>query len=244
MNSKPNSQSDSQEQKEAAVAFDEVEQQSIIDLEGRQRRLYEELSRRSADLASMYIGALQVVQLPTVEDRFAMAAHCLRELMEKLPQFLDVPFERDDFNLGNEAKTLHDELKCVKEQSESFVEGNWTGEVDTHIHQFLKQVDSVLQDHVTYNSRRRDQFRDWNQALDPSITKVPPDATKRMFREWKSLNDFFQRVSHHHDWLEKEAAFEEEMRALEDFLLDRFRPQTYKKQKRIDQIIAEAEGYD
>jgi len=77
------------EEPDAPSSKDEVE--ASQELSGRQRSLYEALADKSDDLAAMYQGALQVLQAPSTVDRFAMAAHNLCEVMEKLPRYIDVP---------------------------------------------------------------------------------------------------------------------------------------------------------
>jgi hypothetical protein len=63
---------------------------------GQQERLVHALQLKDGMLADMYLGALRVLSDDTNPDRFALAAHELRELMEKIPQWLDFPIRREE----------------------------------------------------------------------------------------------------------------------------------------------------
>ena len=64
--------------------------QDEVGLSGPQLRFYEALADQDGDLAAMYEGAIQVMETAYIADRFSMAAHNLRELLEKLPIYIDV----------------------------------------------------------------------------------------------------------------------------------------------------------
>jgi hypothetical protein len=64
--------------------------QDEVGLSGPQRRFYEALADQDGDLAAMYEGAIQVKEIAYIADRFSMAAHNLRELLEKLPIYIGV----------------------------------------------------------------------------------------------------------------------------------------------------------
>ena len=67
-----------------------------LELSGSQRALQNALARRSAVLETMYIGGLTVLRDEANPDRFALCAHSLRELIEKLPEHFSVPQEMSD----------------------------------------------------------------------------------------------------------------------------------------------------
>ncbi len=73
--------------------------QLVFQISGKQRFLYEALSERDTQLANeqgkkladMYLGALRVLADEHNPDRLPLAAHGIRELLEKLPRYLKVP---------------------------------------------------------------------------------------------------------------------------------------------------------
>ena len=60
-------------------------------LAGQQQALLTALIEKDPHLGVMYLGGLHVLRQEGNPDREALAAHAIRELMEKLPQFVDVP---------------------------------------------------------------------------------------------------------------------------------------------------------
>jgi hypothetical protein len=67
-------------------------------LKGQQRAAYDALLQKdlalkakNSKMAQMYIGSILVLQQVGNPDRFALAAHGIRELMEKMSRYLDVP---------------------------------------------------------------------------------------------------------------------------------------------------------
>lgn len=77
-----------------------------VGLSGLQLRFYEALVDQDGDLAAMYEGAIQVMETDYIADRFAMAAHNLRELLEKLPIYIDV-----GPNVSSEEATRREEFQ-------------------------------------------------------------------------------------------------------------------------------------
>jgi hypothetical protein len=58
---------------------------SRLKLTPTQQRLYEALVERRADLGEWYRAAIAVINDTDLPDRLSLAAHALREVMEKLP---------------------------------------------------------------------------------------------------------------------------------------------------------------
>ena len=57
---------------------------------GPQRALYDALTKKYSLLAQMYVGAIMILRQPDNPERLPLAAHSLRELMEKIPVAVDV----------------------------------------------------------------------------------------------------------------------------------------------------------
>ena len=56
-------------------------------LAGQQRALLDSLSEKSAQLAQMYLGAVVAIRNTANPERFAQAAHSLREMIQKVPDY-------------------------------------------------------------------------------------------------------------------------------------------------------------
>jgi hypothetical protein len=64
----------------------------------------------------MYEGALDALANPTNPDHFALAAHGLRELMEKLPEVLDVPMPAHREPLKVKANEFQDKWEAARQR--------------------------------------------------------------------------------------------------------------------------------
>jgi len=61
-----------------------------VELSGERLSLYEALCRRSERIARMYLGAHHALRDGLNPERFVLAAHCIRELMEKVLEIVAV----------------------------------------------------------------------------------------------------------------------------------------------------------
>ena len=59
-------------------------------MNGRQRAVEAALARKSGELVTFYVGALSALAYEANPDRLSHAAHGIRELIEKFPQYVDV----------------------------------------------------------------------------------------------------------------------------------------------------------
>ncbi len=76
----------------------------IFDSE-HQNILFEALSTKDKWLAKRYQGALMVLKDASSPYRYPLAAHCMREIMGKLPYYIDVPLQ-SGYNLNRELNNL------------------------------------------------------------------------------------------------------------------------------------------
>jgi hypothetical protein len=74
-----------------SIGVDGVPAEPELVLSGQQQTLLIALNEKDPKAAKMYLGALHVFQQRANPDRLALAAHGLRELMEKLPKYVDIP---------------------------------------------------------------------------------------------------------------------------------------------------------
>src|ERR1043165_1479541 len=61
-----------------------------VELSGESLSLHQALFRRSERIARMFLGAHYALRDSLNPERFVLAAHCIRELMEKFPEIVDV----------------------------------------------------------------------------------------------------------------------------------------------------------
>lgn len=93
--------------------------------DGPQQSLYEALIAKSSELGSIYIGALMTLERRDNPDRLAQAAHGLRELMEKLPKYLDLPIQNRSPSLKEKVRDLSQRRDNVIRNSISHDGSGW-----------------------------------------------------------------------------------------------------------------------
>jgi len=61
------------------------------ELSGQQSTLNHSLGKKDSRLSKMYLGGLFALNQYNNPDKLCLCAHSMRELMEKLPEYLDIP---------------------------------------------------------------------------------------------------------------------------------------------------------
>lgn len=209
-------------------------------LDGPQQTLFEALDARSSELGKIYFGALMTLGRKDNPDRLAQAAHGLRELMEKLPKYLDLPIEKKPPSLKEKVRRLAQRRDKAINNSGSRDGSAWRGEIDNHLQKFLIESDEFFEwfeaEYVTRRRRTVKLLRD----LDPSALPLPEPLEEPNVEQWNKCHDHFQGVSHH-----TIKGVEEDVRShlssLESLLMDRLAPRTSEDFATIDELIREGE---
>src|SRR5687767_1458877 len=98
---------------------------------GRQKALFEALRDLDPRLAEMYEGALRVLDDHENPSRLPFCAHGLREIVDKLPKYLDLPVPAKQASLGAKVNEIHDEWKQAVQKSGCTSDGaKWDGPID------------------------------------------------------------------------------------------------------------------
>jgi Domain of unknown function (DUF4062) len=210
-------------------------------LDGAQHELYEALVSLNPELGIMYLGGLMTLGQVNNPDRLAQAAHGLRELMEKLAKYVDVPVVNKPPSLKERVRVLAERRHIAIRNSSNRAGSQWCGEIDGHLQKFLSESDEFFdQFGADYVTRRR-QTAEILRGLDPSASALPEQLEELNIAKWHQCNGYFQGVSHH-----TRAGVEDEfgmhLSELETLLLDRLAPQTSEDFAIIDNLIKEGEA--
>jgi hypothetical protein len=208
-------------------------------LSGERLSIYHALQRRSERIARMYIGAHYALNDNANPERLCCAAHEIRELMEKVPEIVDIRAVS-----AVEIKGKVRELSGAYEAAVGktlLSAPNWGGTVDSAMAKLLEQMREFMEWVKTNVTKRGDDVLNMFRPLDGPGRVLPPDLEEEMMREWKKMRRFFQNVSHH-QYSAKPEEFENQLQALELFLLRKFSPPTFPNFDEIDAIIEEGEG--
>lgn len=212
-----------------------------LNLLPQQSALQKALEQRDHRLGRYYLGALWVLADKDNPDRIHLAAHGIRELMEKLPEYLDVPSEAQREALKPMVREVEDSWSAVRARSACFSSGKWDGAIDGPLRKLLVQLDAFFSWFVDHHPRRKQEMHLALVRIEGSGRSLPPTLADLNIKAWEAIRDFFVNVAHHRNepadaelmlWLD----------SLERFLLERMVPRTFDVMSEVDALIEGAES--
>lgn len=211
-------------------------------LSGQQRVLYEVLQEKDPELAEMYLGALTVLGKDDIPDQMALAAHDIRELMEKTPRIIEVRTKALRESLKVKVRELEDLWRATLDQTECHKGGNWAGSIDGPLSGLLNGLQAFFGWFVEHLPRRRAEIATTLRRLDGSGRTLPVPLENLNVDAWDKIRDFFVGVAHHRRKA-TQPEFAQWLDALERFLLDHLRPRSFADLDVIDEIVREGETH-
>jgi len=199
-------------------------------LDGPRKTLFEALHQRDSVSAVIYVGAIRVWADVANPDRLALAAHGMREMMDRMSNFLDVP-HRGQARMSDKVSELHQTWKKARSKLEA------------------KQPlpDSVLKKFVgffdwyeTDRPKRRERTGVLIRKMDPAGRPLPSPIEDLRVDEWMLCHNFFTDCAHHRQYSDEE--FETWLDTLERFLLSLIRSRHFDNADALDALISEVEG--
>ena len=212
-----------------------------LQMSGRQRALYEALLENDGRLANMYLGALKVSIDGSNPDHFSLGAHGIRELMEKIPAYLDLKVNNPYPTESLKAKVY--ELEKEWDKIKKYItQGGMlnSSKQPSALRKFLKKCVEFFCWCQEFHPKRKEEIAGVLRSLDPKGKPLPHPIEKLRVDEWDKIRDYFIDVAHHRIQVIQND-FDSWLEALETFLLDRFHPRTFKDHALIDSIIREGE---
>jgi hypothetical protein len=189
----------------------------------------------------MYFGVLHVLSSNSNPDRFALAAHGIREIMEKIPSYMDLPVKVRSATLTDKFRELDKSWVFACTGSNCKASNEWMGNIDGPLKKFLRKAEEIFKWFNEHHPKRKAQIGKMLQQLDEPNRYLPPAIADLRIDEWDKIRDYFVNVAHH----SREATNEEFagwQDTLERFLLDRLKPRTFVDFDMIDEIIREGEN--
>jgi len=207
-----------------------------LQLSHQPRLLYQELARRSPELARIYLGALMVFSSAN-PDRLALAAHGFRELIEKVPRRLG-GVQTGHESMTEQARKLQESWRQTCGTSKCH-QDSWKGEIDEPLRNLLTTLGRFVDWLDQSRLPRMERYARTLQMLDDSPIYLPGSLRDKPIEEWQALDGHFTTISHHNNKLPiTEEEFLSQVDALERFLLSRLRPQTSADFDRIDVLVS------
>lgn len=208
----------------------------LQELTDRQGTLFRALERLNPRLARMYLGALRVLGDEANPEAVPLAAHDLRELMEKLPWSLDVPIRASVGEVGSRVGNLRRLWERTVRTSACYNSGQWQGPIDSPLRRLLNELNRFF---TWLSSNYRPRRDEATLALRQLDGRIPDQLERRKVETWMDLFDFFCDVAHHRVDPSREE-FSRRLDELEQFLLDRLQPRTFADFDEIDKLLEEA----
>ena len=214
-------------------------------LEPHQGEILKGLMSMNKALGLMYLGALRVLHDGRNPDRLALAAHSMRELMEKLPRHPNTEVKSGNISLKEKVRQLEENWNecCKNSKCYDSKNSHWSGVIDKHLEKLLRALYEFFIWVKKHRPRRKEEIADVLRKLDPLKIPLPDPIESLRIREWIEIKEFFINVSHHRQDTEL-SEFKKWLYALERILLDFLYPRVTEDAREIDKIIEEVEAND
>jgi len=204
-----------------------------------QSKVHAELSRLDTRAGEMYLGVIRVLGQDDNPDRVSQAAHSLRQIIEKLGEWLGAPLKVPG-TLGGKVRDLREKWDPQRFPS-VFETSTQAGAPDPFMHSFLREVRTFFDWYDNSEPNRREAMGRFFARLEPSGRRLPFSVERILTRQWSDLQGKLSGIAHH-NCAANDSSVRELLDAFGGLVLERVRPRTFERQDEIDRIITEAEG--
>ncbi len=181
-----------------------------------QQALLEALIDQRPEFGEWYRAAVAAVNDAGLPDRLALAAHALREVMEKLPGD-GVRLDR-----GADLPTKVRRLRPPWDQARSEDQrngGTWNGEIRVSLRAFLETMQTFFDCQDELVMTRRETTVRFLRGLEVAPAGLPDDVREENAKQWMRFHRYFDGVAHH--GTVEERGFREQVGRWEAFLSSR-----------------------
>jgi hypothetical protein len=208
----------------AQPSRDETPPPALLELSGRARAVVAALADHGDQAVSLYEAALRVLADARNPARARLAACGLRELLDELH---DAPKPQDLKQRVRELRKAWDVAKRSLEVAPESEDSSFAHTLDGFFVAFDEDYPG-----------RRSQASATIERLDPAGRTAPPVVHRARGEVWMEFSRYFSLVLHG-NYQPTEDEFRSQFDALERFLLDVLRPQTFAELGEIDNLISE-----
>jgi hypothetical protein len=225
---------------EEAAESREPKADAGVSIPEQQQVLLEALRERDARLATIYEAVIDVMTAEDLPDQLSLAAHAMRELMERLPLAFDVPIHQKS-SVINLIREVERDLLRAQEISSCRTSDGWKGPIDAPLAKLLATVEKLAEDRQQDWPSRSEVAVALMHQLEPALGRRSPAMVKPEAAAWANIRRYFEQVSHHHHVFESFETssndLEERIRTVEGLLLNKLRPPTAEDFREIDQLM-------
>lgn len=193
----------------------------------QQELLRRVLAERDVQAETIYVGALMVLNDGTNPDRLAMAAHGIRELIEKLPKYFNLPMAERE-RMGDKiapVRAAWSEVRPQLDKEKPLPSALWD-----KLEAFFAWCETELS---TFRQKTTEMLR----RLDPAGGVLPQPIEDEQVRQWVHCKNFFVEAAHHHGCTEDD--LRTWLDTFERAVLDRVRPRTFERADELDAADAD-----
>ncbi len=204
-----------------------------LQLTPTQQRLYQALVELRPDLAEWYRAAIAVINDTSLPDRLSLAAHALREVMEKLPGD-GVSVDRG-VSLPQKVSGLRPPWDKAQDENQR-CGGAWQGEIGAQLREFLAAMQSFFDGQEDF-IKSRQAFAEQFLAILDAGAGLPKDLQRTNAKQWMNFQGYFISVAHHGSV--KEPEFLARVAGFETFIATRLKPRPTEDFATIDALLEE-----
>jgi hypothetical protein len=213
-----------------------------LGLSGERLTLYQALFRRSERIARMYLGAQVALKDSANPEHFVLAAHCVRELIEKVPEIVAVSTPAHAETLGAKVGELEQAYDRAAANTK-LKSPKWNGEIDGPVRKLLEKIRQFCEWKKQHMPSRNQEIAETMRALDGPGRVLPADLEKLAVQEWQEMRDYFVNVAHHRTSDPTLEEFDDRLWSLERILLRKLNPSTFADFDAIDAIVEAGERH-
>ena len=210
----------------------------------RQEQVYDALVSKTPQCAKMYFGAIKVWSDSENPEKLYLAAHSLRELMNNIGPYLDVPLPNPEFKKGQgglNEKFAKIEKKLAKaEKSKNCTQNGWSGTIHTSTESLLIEIQTCVKWRIQNEKFRKTKGDAIMSRFDPLYSALPEEIQSLRVKAWEATRDYFVKVAHHHPKTEA-TEFDRWLLHLEEMLLKGLAPVAKQNLTEMDEIIKAGE---
>ena len=198
------------------------------------------LARRSDKLARIYKGALSVLYDDANVGRFPLAAHAMRELIEKVPLLTgreQTPQGDSMKNRLGPVKTAYSTVKAT-----GFIETSPLDSAEGLIRATLRELAKFLEWVEENRPEAKKRTAQLLSELSGPGQALPIDVTSNEVSRWLGADVYFKKVAHHGEDYINETEFLAHMTFIETVLLQRLQPMAVPDLDTLDELIREGEN--
>jgi hypothetical protein len=215
--------------------------EAIQGLDPHQRELEKALNEKSEVAANIYLGAVLLSRQGWNPDRVSLCSHGLRELMNLLPKFIDVPLVKEARQqLGQFVDRLVEDWKTVETQGNWPGDPPWQGSIDDGLRKLLVRTRTVVEAHTNIREGRRIQVKGIIKKQNFSAVPLPSNIEDLKAEEWETYRDYFVKTAHHATTTDED--FNRYLTHFEHLLLGYLKPRTFDTHAELLTLIEEAQG--